>query len=166
MPDTEDDVNDSGAAQSNLQEEVGEGRNQNVAGNQAISSEMEDLREELYAKGQTEAKLKAELEAQSNDIKASQNEVHRLSNEINDLRAEVGANSKTCTEVNSDQDELRRLRGEIEAKNREITRLRHEPPSTALQRKIPFMIPSLKQVTFVLTGWRLGMKTKVRRMPC
>ncbi len=51
MPDTEDDVNDSGAVLSSLNEEEGEGRNQIVAGNQAILSEMEDSREELYAKG-------------------------------------------------------------------------------------------------------------------
>lgn len=65
--------------------------------------------------------------------------MHRLSNEINDLRAEAGANSKTFPDVDSGHDELRRLRGEIETKNRVITRLRHEPPTTATaaQESIP-----------------------------
>ena len=102
-------------------------------------SEMEDLREKFYAKGQSEAKLKVELEVKSNDLRATQNEVHRLSNEINDPRAEAGAYSKTCADVDSDQDELRRLRDEIEKKNREITRLRHELPTiaTAAQESTP-----------------------------
>lgn len=125
----DDDVSDREVAQSSQQEGDGEERSRIVAGSPAILSEVEDLRMEMDAKSQTEseAKLKAEL-------KAAQNEVHRLSNENNDLKAQAEANSKTRAEdadADSAQDELRRLRDEVETKNGEITRLRHELPTTA-----------------------------------
>eukprot|EP00984_Skeletonema_dohrnii_P004323 scaffold1532_cov111-Skeletonema_dohrnii-CCMP3373.AAC.3 len=131
----EDDVSGSGVAQSSQQEqEEGEGRDMSAAGvgNQAMVSEIEELRAEVYAKSQAEAKLNTK----SDELEAVQNEGHRLHNEINDLKADA---KSLAEETGTDQDQLRRLRNEIETKNEENSRLQREltAAATTAQEHIP-----------------------------
>eukprot|EP00985_Skeletonema_marinoi_P005027 scaffold2180_cov98-Skeletonema_marinoi.AAC.7 len=125
----EDDVSGSGAGQSSQQEqEEGEGRDMSTVGNQAMVTEIKELRAEVYAKSQAEAKLKAELNTKSDELEAVQNEVLRLSNEIKGLKADAKSRAE---ETVTDQDELRRLRDAIETKNGEISRLQRELTAAA-----------------------------------
>lgn len=50
---------------------------------------MEDLRAEVDAKSQAEAKLKAELNAKSDELEAVQNEVLRLRGEMRQRRGKI-----------------------------------------------------------------------------
>jgi len=83
------------------------------AGNQDILYEMEELKAELKAKSQSEAKLKAELKAKCDELGVVQAENNQLRNQAEGRSA-------------GHQDELRRLHHDNETKDSEINRLRRE----------------------------------------
>lgn len=82
------------------------------AGNQDILYEMEELKAELKAKSQSEAKLKAELKAKCDELGVVQAQNNQLRNQ---------AEGRSAV-----QDELRRLHHDNETKDSEINRLRRE----------------------------------------